>query len=113
MAEGESGKNDQKQEENSVSHDPVDELQEIENMVLNPNINVENLVEEASNEYEHLNKTLDEIDSWMTTLESRNDSLYSQLQELLKSSKETRQELQMMNECQESNGKTDGDKTKS
>ena len=49
MAEGESGKNDQKQEENSVSHDPVDELQEIENMVLNPNINVENLVEEASN----------------------------------------------------------------
>jgi septation ring formation regulator EzrA len=64
-------------------------------------------------EYEHLNKTLDEIDSWMTTLESRNDSLYSQLQELLKSSKETRQELQMMNECHESNGKTDGDKTKS
>ena len=49
MAEGESGKNDQKQEENSVSHDLVDELQEIENMVLNPNINVENLVEEASN----------------------------------------------------------------
>lgn len=49
MAEGESEKNDQKQEENSVSHDPVDELQEIENMVLNPNINVENLVEEASN----------------------------------------------------------------
>ena len=48
MAEGESGKNDQK-EENSVSHDPIDELQEIENMVLNPNINVENLVEEASN----------------------------------------------------------------
>jgi hypothetical protein len=39
----------QKQEENSVSHDLVDELQEIENMVLNPNINVENLVEEASN----------------------------------------------------------------
>lgn len=49
MAEGESEKNDQKQEENSVSHDPVDELQEIENMVLNSNINVENLVEEASN----------------------------------------------------------------
>ena len=49
MAEGESEKNDQKQEENSVSHDLVDELQEIENMVLNPNINVENLVEEASN----------------------------------------------------------------
>ena len=64
-------------------------------------------------EYEHLNKTLDEIDSWMNTLESRNDSLYSQLQELLKSSKETRQEFQMMNECQENNGKTDGDKTNS
>lgn len=64
-------------------------------------------------EYEHLNKTLDELDNWMTTIESRNDSLYSQLQELLQSSRETRLELQRMNETKEVNSESDIDKSPS
>lgn len=57
---------------------------------------------------------MDELDSWMTNIESRNDSLYSQLQELLQSSRETRLELQQLNGSQEKNVETNAeDKAKS
>ena len=45
-------------------------------------------------------------------LESRNDSLYSQLQELLQSSRETRQELKKMNESQETESGRSMDESK-
>ncbi|XP_071122845.1 bublin coiled-coil protein-like [Mytilus edulis] len=101
MAEGDLGKSesDQNDKQDNVN-DPIAELEE---MSLNPNADIECLVEDATNEYENLNKTMDELDTWMTNIESRNDSLYSQLQELLQSSRETRLELQQLNGSQEKN----------
>jgi len=41
-------------------------------------------------EYEALDATLDEIDTWMNKLEEQNDSLNAQLDDLLQSSKQVR-----------------------
>ncbi|XP_052084181.1 UPF0184 protein-like [Mytilus californianus] len=101
MAEGDLGKSESDQ--NDKHDDTNDPIAELEEMSLNPHADIECLVEDATNEYEHLNNTLDELDSWMTNIESKNDSLYSQLQELLQSSRETRLELQQLNGSQEKN----------
>ena len=49
-------------------------------------------------EYKNLDQTLDEIDSWMTKLEQQNDTLYSELEDLLQSSRQARMELQQQQE---------------
>lgn len=48
-------------------------------------------------EYQDINNTLDQIDSWMTNIETQNDSLVSKLQELLESNRQMRAELQQEN----------------
>lgn len=53
--------------------------------------NLEELVENASNEYQDLSNTLDQIDRYMTNLENQNDSLVSKLQDLLESNRQMRQ----------------------
>ena len=57
-------------------------------------------------EYENLDQTLNEIDTWMNKIEEQNDSLNSQLDDLLKSSQEARRELQEENMKEQS--KSDG-----
>lgn len=44
-------------------------------------------------EYENLDHTLDEIDSWMNKLEEQNNSLSNELDLLLESSRQARLEL--------------------
>lgn len=48
-------------------------------------------------EYESLDHTLDEIDTWMNKIEEQNDDLNAQLDDLLQSSKEARRELEEEN----------------
>ncbi|XP_052220665.1 uncharacterized protein LOC127837533 isoform X2 [Dreissena polymorpha] len=45
-------------------------------------------------QYEHLDHTLDELDSWMNKLEEQNDNLSAELDALLESSRLVRRELQ-------------------
>ena len=45
-------------------------------------------------EYQNIDHTLDEIDSWMTKLEEQNDNLFSELEQLLESNRQARKELQ-------------------
>jgi len=47
-----------------------------------------NIVSLLLTEYEALDATLDEIDTWMNKLEEQNDSLNAQLDDLLQSSKQ-------------------------
>lgn len=49
-------------------------------------------------EYNSIDQTLDEIDSWMTKLEEQNDNLFTELEELLQSSRQARKELQEQQE---------------
>ncbi|XP_062585557.1 UPF0184 protein-like [Saccostrea cucullata] len=59
--------------------------------------NLEELVENASNEYQDLSNTLDQIDRWMTNLENQNDSLVDKLRDLLESNRQIRAEFQQEN----------------
>nr|XP_022325143.1 UPF0184 protein-like [Crassostrea virginica] len=70
---------------------------EIDEHTIEDEENLEELVENASNEYQDINNTLDQIDSWMTNIETQNDSLVSKLQELLESNRQMRAELQQDN----------------
>ncbi|XP_022325143.2 bublin coiled-coil protein-like [Crassostrea virginica] len=70
---------------------------EIDEHTIEDEENLEELVENASNEYQDINNTLDQIDSWMTNIETQNDSLVSKLQELLESNRQMRAELQQEN----------------
>lgn len=63
-------------------------------------VSIESMVEAYAQEYDNLDHTLDEIDSWMNKLEEQNDSLNAQLDELLESSRQTRKELQQQNESE-------------
>ena len=48
-------------------------------------------------EYQDLNNTMDQIDKWMTDIESQNDSLVSKLKDLLEENRQIRAEIQMEN----------------
>ncbi|XP_041368518.1 UPF0184 protein-like [Gigantopelta aegis] len=55
---------------------------------------IESIVDECSQEYGALNKTLDQLDACLNTLEERNDDLLSKVKALLADSRQTREELQ-------------------
>ncbi|XP_064649490.1 UPF0184 protein-like [Lineus longissimus] len=58
-----------------------------------PTMNDHENVEDIVQEYDALNNTLDMLDGCLDQLEHRNDSLFAKLEDLLQSSKETREEL--------------------
>lgn len=64
----------------------------------NGGISFDLMVEAYAQEYESLDNTLNEIDSWMTKLEQQNDDLNKQLDDLLESSRQTRKEIQAQNQ---------------
>ena len=55
---------------------------------------VKNVNTVSISEYQNIDHTLDEIDSWMTKLEEQNDNLFSELEQLLESNRQARKELQ-------------------
>ncbi|KAK3088814.1 hypothetical protein FSP39_024092 [Pinctada imbricata] len=93
MAEGEKGENGSHEtpEEGSLPHNGNIDI-DVEDMSL------EQLVHEASNEYQDLTNTMDAIDEWMTDIEEQNDSLVSKLKDLLESNKQIRAEIQQENQ---------------
>ncbi|XP_048778406.1 UPF0184 protein-like [Ostrea edulis] len=86
--------------QNGFGETPGEERQEEEieeEIPIEEEENVEELVENASNEYQDLSNTLDQIDRWMTDIETQNDSLVSKLRDLLESNRQIRAELQQEN----------------
>jgi len=63
-------------------------------MECNPNPSqLDDLVETYVEEYSNLNTTMDEIDSFMDSLEQKTDNLYSELKQLLEENRKARQEF--------------------
>ncbi|CAI9718087.1 Hypothetical predicted protein [Octopus vulgaris] len=58
---------------------------------------LDDIVDHCSQEYVSLNNTLDQLDTCLATLEEQSDGLYARLKDLLASTKDIRQELQMQN----------------
>ncbi|GAB1604959.1 UPF0184 protein-like [Argonauta hians] len=58
---------------------------------------LDDIVDHCSQEYASLNNTLDQLDTCLSTLEEQSDGLYARLKDLLASTKDVRQELQMQN----------------
>ncbi|XP_060069760.1 UPF0184 protein-like [Ylistrum balloti] len=77
--------------QNGVSYDG-DELDigEVEN--------IDTIVQECSKEFADLDKTLDQLDTWMNKLEDQNDNLYGRIEELLESNRQIKKELQEQNQ---------------
>ncbi|KAK3586382.1 hypothetical protein CHS0354_000909 [Potamilus streckersoni] len=64
---------------------------------------IESMVQECSHEYSDLLNTMDQINDWMNDIERKNDTLQSQLKELLESNREVRKEIQASEQSESSN----------
>ncbi|KAL4232847.1 hypothetical protein ACF0H5_007534 [Mactra antiquata] len=86
------GHGDREQNENNSSS----ESNLLNNNLPNGESSLISMVQAYTQEYENLDHTLNEIDTWMNKLEEQNDTLNSELDDLLESSKQARQELKTL-----------------
>ncbi|XP_013380239.1 UPF0184 protein-like [Lingula anatina] len=59
-----------------------------------PDLTLEQAIEEYAHEYQNINNTLDQLDSCLDSIEQQNDQLNVKMLELLQSNRQLRQELQ-------------------
>ncbi|XP_069121484.1 UPF0184 protein-like [Argopecten irradians] len=69
--------------------------------------NIDTIVQECSKEFADLDKTMDQLDTWMNKLEDQNDDLFGRIEELLESNRQIKKELQEQN--QEGQQKTESE----
>ncbi|XP_033731985.1 UPF0184 protein-like [Pecten maximus] len=68
---------------------------------------IDTIVQECSIEFADLDKTLDQLDTWMNKLEDQNDNLYGRIEELLESNRQIKKELQEQNQESQQQGGSD------
>ncbi|OWF42653.1 UPF0184 protein-like [Mizuhopecten yessoensis] len=68
---------------------------------------IDTIVQECSKEYADIDKTLDQLDTWMNKLEDQNDNLYGRIDELLESNRQIKRELQEQNQQSQQQGGSD------
>merc|ERR1712241_687838 len=78
------------------NNDPVDEeeLPEAEGMEEDDMDAEEEMTEDEAAEFSLLNQQLDQLDQALDAIEQKNDSIHSQLRELLQESKQARLEIE-------------------